>query len=89
MGTRRSYRMGRGGSPKKAPHNDKKSPHIEKKASKKAPKCKKGLPYSGVRSGSGVTGAIAPVPIFQGRAPLQFLFHLFLVNFDYILQKLD
>ena len=39
-------------------------------------------------SGSGATGAIAPVPIFQGGAPLQFLFHLFLVNFDYILQKL-
>ena len=39
-------------------------------------------------SGGGATGAIAPVPIFQGGAPLQFLFHLFLVNFDYILQKL-
>ena len=39
-------------------------------------------------SGSGATGAIAPVPIFQGGAPLQFLLHLFLVNFDYILQKL-
>ena len=31
-------------------------------------------------SGGGATGAIAPVPIFQGGAPLQFLFHLFLVN---------
>ena len=39
-------------------------------------------------SGGGATGAIAPVPIFQGGAPLQFLFHLFLVNFDCILQKL-
>ena len=39
-------------------------------------------------SGSGATGAIAPVPIFQGGAPLQFLVHLFLVNFAYILQKL-
>ena len=39
-------------------------------------------------SGSGATGAIAPVPIFQGGAPLQFLLHLFLINFDYILQKL-
>ena len=39
-------------------------------------------------SGSGATGAIAPVPIFQVGAPPQFLFHLFLVNFDYILQKL-
>ena len=40
-------------------------------------------------SGGGATGAIAPVPIFQGGAPLQFLFHLFLVNFAYILQKLS
>ena len=40
-------------------------------------------------SGSGATGAIAPVPIFQGGAPLQFLIHLFLVNFDDILQKLE
>ena len=39
-------------------------------------------------SGGGATGAIAPVPIFQDGAPLQFLFHLFLVNFAYILQKL-
>ena len=39
-------------------------------------------------SGGGATGAIAPVPIFQGGAPLQFLVHLFLVNFAYILQKL-
>ena len=35
-----------------------------------------------------VTGAIAPVPIFQGGAPLQFLFLLFLVIFALILQKL-
>ena len=40
-------------------------------------------------SGGGATGAIAPVPIFQGGAPLQFLFHLFLVNFAYIFQKLS
>ena len=46
------------------------------------------LTYNQWCSGSGATGAIAPVPIFQGGAPLQFLFHLFLVNFDYILQKL-
>ena len=46
------------------------------------------ISYSQWCSGSGATGAIAPVPIFQGGAPLQFLFHLFLVNFDYILQKL-
>ena len=39
-------------------------------------------------SGSGATEAIAPVPLFQGGAPLQFLFHLFLVTFAYILQKL-
>ena len=39
-------------------------------------------------SGGGATGAIAPVPTFQGGAPLQFLFHLLLVNFDYFLQKL-
>ena len=39
-------------------------------------------------SGSGATGAIAPVPIFQGRAPLQFLFLLLLVHFAYILKKL-
>ena len=39
-------------------------------------------------SGSGVTGAVAPVPIFQGGAPLQFLVHLLLVNFAYILQEL-
>ena len=39
-------------------------------------------------SGGGATGAIAPVPIFQGGAPLQFLVHLFLVNFAYMLQKL-
>ena len=39
-------------------------------------------------SGSGASGTIAPVPIFQGGALLQFLFHLCLVNFDYILQKL-
>ena len=39
-------------------------------------------------SGGGATGAIAPVPIFQGGAPLQFLVHFFLVNFAYILQKL-
>ena len=32
-------------------------------------------------SGGGATGTIAPVPIFPGGAPLQFLFHLFLVNF--------
>ena len=38
-------------------------------------------------SGGGATGAIAPVPIFQGGAPLQFLIHFFLVNFAYILQK--
>ena len=37
---------------------------------------------------SGATGAIAPVPIFQGGAPLQFLFLLFLVIFALILQKL-
>ena len=42
----------------------------------------------GMESGSGATGAIAPVPIFQGGAPLQFLFHLFFVNFVYVLQKL-
>ena len=40
-------------------------------------------------SGGGATGAIAPVPIFPGGAALQFLFHLFLVNFAYILQKLS
>ena len=40
-------------------------------------------------SGGGATGAIAPVPVFQGGAPLQFLVHLFLVNFAYILQKLS
>ena len=40
-------------------------------------------------SGGGATGAIAPVPIFQGGAPLQFLFHLFLVNSADILQKLS
>ena len=34
------------------------------------------------------SGAIAPVPIFQGGAPLQFLFHLYIVNFAYVLQKL-
>ena len=39
-------------------------------------------------SGSGATGAIAPVPIFQGGAPLQFLFLMFLVIFALILQKL-
>ena len=39
-------------------------------------------------SGGGATGAIVPVPIFQGGAPLQFLVHFFLVNFAYILQKL-
>ena len=39
-------------------------------------------------SGGGATGAIAPVPIFQGGAPLQFLNHLFPANFDYILEKL-
>ena len=39
-------------------------------------------------SGGGATGAIAPVPIFQGGAPLQFLVHFFLVNYAYILQKL-
>ena len=39
-------------------------------------------------SGSGATGAIAPVPIFQGGATLQFLFLLFLVIFALILQKL-
>ena len=39
-------------------------------------------------SGGGATGAIAPVPISQGGAPLQFLVHLFLVNFAYILKKL-
>ena len=39
-------------------------------------------------SGGGATGAIAPVHLFQGGAPLQFLFHLFLVNFAYIVQKL-
>ena len=38
-------------------------------------------------SGSGATGAIAPVPLIQGRAPLQFLFHLFIVNLAYILQN--
>ena len=37
-------------------------------------------------SGSAAPGAIAPVPILQGGAPLQFLVHLFLVNFAYILQ---
>ena len=40
-------------------------------------------------SGGGATGAIAPVPIFQGGALLQFLYHSFLVNFAYILQKLS
>ena len=40
-------------------------------------------------SGGGATGAIAPIPIFKGGAPLQFLFHLILVNFTYILQKLS
>ena len=40
-------------------------------------------------SGGGATGAIAPVPIFQGGAPLQFLFHLFLANFADILQRLS
>ena len=40
-------------------------------------------------SGGGATGAIAPVPVFQGGAPLQFLFHSFLVNFAYNLQKLS
>ena len=39
-------------------------------------------------SGSGATEAIASVPILQGRAPLQFLAQLLLVNFAYILQKL-
>ena len=39
-------------------------------------------------SGGGATGAIAPVPIFQGGAPLQFLVLLFLVNVAYIYQKL-
>ena len=34
------------------------------------------------------SGAIAPVPIFLGGAPLQFLFLLFLVIFALILQKL-
>ena len=37
---------------------------------------------------SGATGAIAPVPHFKGGAPLQFLFHLFIVHLAYILQKL-
>ena len=37
--------------------------------------------------GNGGTGAIAPVPLFQGGAPLQSLFHLFLVNFAYILHE--
>ena len=40
-------------------------------------------------SGGRATGAIAPVPVFQGGSPLQFLVHLFLVNFAYILQKLS
>ena len=40
-------------------------------------------------SGGGATGAIAPVPVFQGGASLQFLVHLFLVNFAYILKKLS
>ena len=47
--------------------------------------------YIGCRqwcSGGGATGAIAPVPILQGGAPLQFLFDLFLVNFANILQKI-
>ena len=48
------------------------------------PPCK-----TSVGSGVGATGAIAPVPVFQGGAPLQFLVHLFLVNFAYILQKLS
>ena len=39
-------------------------------------------------SASGATGAIAPVPIFQGGALFQFLFLLFLVIFALILQKL-
>ena len=39
-------------------------------------------------SGGGATGAIVPVPLFQGGATLQFLFYLFLVNFAYIVQKL-
>ena len=39
-------------------------------------------------SGSGATGAIAPVPFYQGGAPLQFLFHLFLVYVAYIWHKL-
>ena len=38
-----------------------------------------------VLSGGGACGAIAPVPIFKGGAPLQFLSHLFFVNFVYIL----
>ena len=33
-------------------------------------------------------GAIAPVSIFQGGAPLQFLIHVFLGKFAYIRQKL-
>ena len=39
-------------------------------------------------SDSGSTGTIAPVPLFQCGAPLQFQFHLFLVHLAYILQKL-
>ena len=39
-------------------------------------------------SGGVATGSIAPVSIFQGEAPLQFLIHVFLGKFAYILQKL-
>ena len=39
-------------------------------------------------SGGGATGAIAPVSISQGGAPLQFPIHVFLGKFAYILQKL-
>ena len=42
---------------------------------------------SGVVVVERLVGAIAPVPIFKGGAPLQFLSHLFLINFAYILQK--
>ena len=40
---------------------------------------------------SRTTGAIAPVPILlvHGGAPLQFLFHLFLVNFVFYLAEID
>ena len=39
-------------------------------------------------SGSGATGAIVPVPLFQGGVAFQFLFHLIFFNFAYIWKKL-